>query len=85
MDTKTEPNKFAKAFREMADRIERNDPAEFAGAILIVPPEGDVIAVLITDPSKDKEAFWALAVSRTQIAHQEIVGQRQGGQGFGRR
>lgn len=80
-------NKFAEPFREMADRIERNKTEEFAGAILIVPPSGDPIAVMIADPTKDPESFWAMATSKIQIATQEFHANRQGGaqQGFGGR
>lgn len=54
----------AELFRAMAERIERNDPAEFAGAILIVPPpnrdgrEDEPIEVLFVDPSRDVAMFW---------------------------
>ena len=82
MDT-SEPNKFATPFREMADRIERNLPAEFAGAILIVPPEGGKpIEVMIADPTKDPEAFWAMAGAKIQIATEEYRLSKQGGGGF---
>lgn len=82
----TEPNKFAAPFREMAERIERNLPEEFAGAILIVPPTGDPIAVMIADPKKDMEAFWGVAMAKIQIATNEFQATKIGGQhGFNRR
>lgn len=61
----------AELFREMADRIEKNDASEFAGAILIVPPSGEPIQVMINDPTQDIEAFWSLAMSRIAIAQAE--------------
>lgn len=70
-------NNFAEPFIEMAARIEKNDPKEFAGAILIVPPSGTPIAVMMTDPSQDLDAFWSIAVSRAQIAQAEQMASRQ--------
>lgn len=73
--------KFSDLFRDMADRIERNKPEDFAGAILIVPPTGDAIAVMIADPTKDLEAFWAVAQSKIQIATAEYMGTKSGNSG----
>ncbi len=79
-------NKFSEPFVQMAARIERGLEAEFAGAILIVPPTGEPIAVLMADPSKDPEAFWAMASGKIAIATQEFQMSKQpGGGGFGRR
>lgn len=79
-------NKFAAPFVEMAERIRRNDEAEFAGAILIVPPSGDPIAVMIADPTKDAESFWAVAAAKIEIATREYQMNKTGaGQGFGQR
>lgn len=79
-----EPNKFGAAFKEMQSRIERNDSAEFAGALLIVPPEGEPIAVLMSDPKKDVEAFWAMVNGKVAVATAELQLKKQGGySGFG--
>ena len=57
----------AQLFRQMAERIERNDTEEFAGAILIVPPpsddgqNGEVVEVLFIDPRRDPVNFWTAA------------------------
>lgn len=88
MDTSPDDvrNKFSEPFVEMAARIERNLETEFAGAVLIVPPTGEPIAVLMTDPDKDLEAFWAMANGRVQVATAEFMSTRpQTGAGFGRR
>lgn len=77
-------NAFSQAFRDMADRIERNDPAEFAGAVLIVPPDGEPIAVLMTDPKRDVEAFWSMASGKIQVATSELMAVKQGNAGFRR-
>ena len=47
-----------KPFRDMADRIERGDPAEFAGAVVVVPPSGEPIAFMLTDPKPSLAQFW---------------------------
>lgn len=64
----TPGNKFAIPFRDMAERVERTLESEFAGAMLFVPPTGDPIAIMLTDPSQDKEALFAIAISKLQIA-----------------
>lgn len=66
-------NGFATLFRQMADRIERADEAEFGGAILIVPPldqsgQPQAIEILLIDPKKDMANFWAMAQGKVQIA-----------------
>ena len=58
----------AALFRAMAGRIEKNDPAEFAGALLIVPPSGESIEYLALNPKQDAAAFWAAVQSHVQIA-----------------
>lgn len=78
-------NKFAAPFEDMSQRIRRNLEAEFAGAILIVAPDGEKIEVLLTDPSKDAEAFWAVANSKIQIATAKYQQDQQRLGGFGRR
>ena len=64
----------ADLFRAMADRIERNDPEEFGGAILLVPPpsqEGrdvEPVVILLVDPNQDQRHFWATAKTESEIA-----------------
>ena len=82
MDTKPE-NKFAQAFRNMADLIDRNLESDFAGAMLVVPPEGDHIAVMMADPSKDMESFLSMCVAKVQIRTAEYSSAKRG-PGFGR-
>ena len=62
----------ADLFRQMADRIERNDPGEFGGAILIVPPpdesgEIEALEILLVDPNQDTRHFWATAKTESEI------------------
>lgn len=76
-----EPNKFAAPFTEMAERITRNDPKEFAGAMLMVAPDGKQIAVMITDPSQDLEGFLAHCMSKLQAHTAELQINKQGAGG----
>lgn len=63
----------ADLFREMADRIERNDPAEFAGAILVVPPvpisggEWEPIEMLLVNPRREEWHFWSTIFTKVQV------------------
>lgn len=79
-----EKNKFAEPFREMAARIERNLLEEFAGAVLIVPPTGEPIALMIADPKADLGQFWGTVMARIQVATMEYEASRRD-QNFGRR
>jgi hypothetical protein len=55
-------------FSDMAARIEKIDLAEFAGAVVIVPPgEGEPITFLHTDPNPVLAAFWAAVSGRVEI------------------
>lgn len=63
----------ADLFREMAERIERNDPAEFAGAILVVPPlpenrgEWEPIEILLINPNRDEPHFWSTVFRKVEM------------------
>ncbi len=56
------------AFTAMAARLDRIDPAEFAGAAVIVPKDGEPIVVLLADPAPKPAQFWSLVASRVEIA-----------------
>lgn len=75
----------AALFRGMAERIERNDDAEFGGAILVVPPTRngvalEPVAVMIVDPSQDPATLFAIAKAKIDIAaaQYEDAAQSQG-------
>jgi hypothetical protein len=59
----------AEKFREMAARIDKNAGEPFAGAALIIPPEGgDPIEILILDPTSGVAAqFWGFLKQRIDI------------------
>ena len=55
-------------FLDMAARIEKIDPEEFAGAVVIVPPGGgEAITFLHTDPAPVLAAFWATLTGRVEV------------------
>ena len=74
-------------FREMAERIGRIADQDFAGAILVVPPEGEPVEMLVVDPKQNSGHFWMAAKSRVDAAfaeHTEQARMQQMG-AFGRR
>jgi hypothetical protein len=74
----------AAAFRAMAERIGRNEPAEFGGAALIMPPGGgEAITILLIDPKRDVASFWGAVQGKVAIAVAEM--QEAQNSPFGRR
>lgn len=57
-------------FRQMADRIDHNDPASFGGAVVICPPgrDGVPINVLVLDPTQNEAHFWLTLQTKVQAA-----------------
>jgi hypothetical protein len=65
-----------KPFIDMAARIAKIASAEFAGAIVVVPPgDGEPIAFLTTDPKPDLMQFWATVKSRVEVRATEAMQQ----------
>lgn len=64
----TDQNPHAKLFREMADRIEKNDLKDFAGAFLVVPPgdSGSLSGLLVGDA--DIASFFGMLKTKLDIA-----------------
>jgi len=63
----------ADLFRDMAERIEKNAPAEFAGALLVVPPDGvEPIEILLVNPKRDLAFFWASVGGAVTTAAREF-------------
>lgn len=80
---------LAAPFLAMAKRIEAIEQAEFAGAVVIVPPDGPPIEFLLSDVAPNAAAFWAIAKSRVDIRTNEVIDdeerRRQQNQVFGGR
>lgn len=79
----------ADPFRDMAERIERNDAAEFGGAFVLVPPglasDMKPVEMLILDPNADAAQFWGTLMTRAKIALDEIEQAQRGAGVYGRR
>lgn len=68
-----------KAFTDMAARIARNEPGDFCGAFVIVPPTGDHAELLLLNNQKNPSVFWSLLKTTAEIALTEIEeAERQG-------
>ena len=69
-------SEHAAPFSEMAARIAKIDPGEFAGAVVVVPPGGgDPIAFLTTDPKPDLMQFWSTVKARVEVRATEMIQQ----------
>lgn len=73
----------ADLFREMAQRLERNEPGEFQGAYLIIPPSGKPVSQAFVDPSGDEVAFWGFVQAQVVTAGTEAIGDAERKLGLG--
>ena len=73
----------ATPFRAMADKIDLNRDNGFAGAFVIVGPNGEVEATLVLDNKANEAAFWSLISTKAQIAISEAEANQQQQQGGG--
>jgi hypothetical protein len=77
----------AKRFAEMAARIEHMNAspalAGFGGAVVIVPPSGDPIEILMLDPHSDIAMFWGTIRSKIDILLATAEAEKRRQQGFG--
>lgn len=79
-----EPPDHAAPFREQADRIDLNRGPKFAGAFVIVAPNGEIESTLLLDDKPNAAAFWSLVQTKAAIAIAEAeADQRNGAAGFG--
>lgn len=76
----------ADSFRDMTARIERNDPAEFAGALLLVPPDGGApLEILLVKQTHDLALFWSTVAAAVTIAAREFEERSRSNDPFSRR
>jgi hypothetical protein len=82
----TEQTEQAGKFRKMADRIDHNADAVFAGAAVIVPPAegGEAVEMLILDSSQSAAQFWGNLQAKCQIELAGIDEKKRNTQAFGR-
>lgn len=73
---------YAAPFARMTQRIGDTVDHKFAGAVVVVPPTGPAIELLLLDESQDGAAFWSLASTKIQIAANDFLesdkGQKNG-------
>lgn len=80
----TTPPDHAAPFRKQADQIDLNAGNNFAGAFVIVDPDGNVEATLLLDEKANPAVFWSLIQTKAQIALAEAeAAARDGAAGFG--
>lgn len=63
--------KQADNFRQLADKIDKNDESDFAGAFMIVPPSGDPVQGFMVG-NADLATFWSVVKSKVEIIMVEI-------------
>ena len=67
----------AVSLRAMADDCERNDTDRFAGAFVIVPPEGEPIEFMFLNNKLDAAAFFTALGGQIKIAVDKIDDERK--------
>ena len=72
-------------FTRMAERVRTNADAKFGGAVVIVPPAGDPIELLMLDAQGDQAQFWSTILTRIQVLMQNLQERERVAQGFQRR
>lgn len=71
----------------MAARIRANKDDEFAGCVVVIPPQadeqrqggdsGDAIEILLIDPARDAVNFWSTAKAKLELTYQAFLNQHQ--------
>lgn len=76
-DTQTEMPKEAVPFDAMATLIHENENESFAGAFVIVPPNGEPPIELLLLTAPDPAMFWSMIKTKAEIAMQELAAKEQ--------
>jgi hypothetical protein len=63
----TPPSTYSVPFAEMSARIDHNTAADFGGALVIVPPSGEPLTMLVLDGNRDPALFWAAIGARIAV------------------
>lgn len=83
-ETQPERPKFADLFRKMADAIERNEGADFGGAVVVVPPSGSPVEILILNSQRDAAQFWGTLDATVKAALADLEDQSRNLQAYRR-
>ena len=70
-------------FTKMAERIDANDRNEFAGAYVIVGPDGEAVTALMLDDEKDPGMFWGAVKARIEMKINQLQERQQSSSGWG--
>lgn len=73
----------ADLFRQFADKIEKNDTKDFAGAFLIVPPSGDAVSSILVGEA-DVASFFGMVKSKLDILINKLDAEEKQKNAFGR-
>jgi len=73
----------SKPFTEMAARIQRNEKSEFAGAIVVVTPDGTILSQAFINPTPDTAGFWSTAKAMVEVAVTDYLQAKDKAAGFG--
>ena len=66
----------ARQFAEMARKIEENATNGFSGAVVVVPPAGEPINLLLVSSLGDEALFWATLKTQVEMRFADLQ-QRQ--------
>lgn len=72
-------------FSKMAERVKHNVDSKFGGAVVIIPPSGDPIELLMLDAAGDQAQFWSTILTRIQVVMQNLQEKERVAGVFGRR
>ncbi len=75
----------AEPFAKMSLRVTHNADEGFAGAFVIVPPQGDPVEMLVLNSTPNAAVFWSLLKTTAEMAIAEIEDKQRASQGFGYR
>lgn len=64
-------------FERMASEVKKFDAARFAGAAVLISPDGTVVEFLMQDITPDTPMFWGTLKTRIQIALEEAQNEEQ--------
>ena len=82
MDT---ANSAAAQFADMARKITENAVNGFSGAVVVVPPGGNPINLLLVSPVGDDALFWGTLDAQIKIRLAELAQRQEPSAGYGRR
>jgi hypothetical protein len=71
--------------RKMAERCDTNAGEGFGGVMVIIPPTGNPVEVLVLDPKQNAAQFWGIVQTQSTISLKEIEDAERVAGAYGRR